>query len=144
MSTFTVNHPVNGKPVELKNRLLPEHIRVGRLLWFDGLMTINCWSCPAIITKVHTEHRIFQVRSLDDFTELNQEYSFAVDEHSCFSRQTMRLIDVADAVAYLGRQQSHLNREVISTGQAHDSAKEAATIFADAVAKLSLDAKSNP
>jgi len=141
MSTFTVAHPVHGKPVELKNRLLPEHIKVGRLLWFDGLMTISSWSCPAVITKVHTEHRTFQVRSLDDFKVLDSQYNFAVDENSCFSRQTMRLVDNSDVIAYFQRQQGHLNSVVSSTGHLHDTAKAAAATFADDVAKLGLQAK---
>jgi len=141
MSTFTVAHPVHGKPVELKNRLLPEHIKVGRLLWFDGLLTVSSWSCPAVITKVHPEHRTFQVRSLDDFKELEDQFDFAVDESSCFTRQTMRLVDNSDVIAYLKRQQGHLNSVVSCTGQAHDSAKAAAATFADAVAELGLHAK---
>jgi hypothetical protein len=141
MSTFIVVHPIKGEPVELSNRLLHEHIKTDSLLWLNRLINNSVWSCPTVITGVHSKQRTFQVRSLYDFKELDVQFDFAIDESSCFSRQTMRLADNSDIIAYLERQQGYLHSVASYTSHAHDSEGKAAATFADGVVKLGFQAK---
>ena len=107
MQTYTYPSPIDGKPITIEKPLLPEHIEVGRLLWYDGFTSTFAWSCPAIITKVFPTKETFILRSLDDMVEQTQEYPYSTDgKWCCDSRKSMRLVEPAVVKKYLeGRKQ---------------------------------------
>ncbi|MBY0538706.1 hypothetical protein K2P47_04920 [Patescibacteria group bacterium] len=137
--SFFVNHPVNGKPVEIKaERLTSENVTVGQFLWYDGTTSMSWWSCPAIVTKVDNKKKTFQVMSLDDFVEQGSVYDFHVDENSDFSRQTMRVVSLEKVTEYLQVRQRKLSTEVSDAEQALILAKGRLEEFSKAVTKLNL------
>lgn len=101
MQTFTYSSDIDGTPITIENPLLPEHIKIGQILWYEGFTSMFSWSCPAIITQVDDTRKVFRVRSLDDMREQSQEYAFSVDDDHSTSRKSMRLVDTEVVKKYL-------------------------------------------
>ena len=139
MSTFTVRDPYSGDPVELKNRLLPEHIKKKVFFWYDGITSMSSWSCPAVITQVNRQKKKFRICSLDDFREQGQEYSFEIYDGSPFSRQTMRLVDESVVIDYIQKRHKQLIEEAEIAKKRSDSAKKDAADFTVSARELGLE-----
>jgi hypothetical protein len=137
--SFYVNHPVSGKPVELKEeRLTAENVKVGQFLWYDGMTSVSWWSCPAIVTKVDKKKKTFKVMSLDDFVEQGTWYNFHVDENSDFSRQTMRVVPPERVAGYVEAQKTKLSGKVAEAEKDLIFARKKLEEFNDAAVKLNL------
>ncbi len=135
MSSITMRDPVDGSPVEIKNPLRPEHIEVGRLLWYSGITSTSSWDCPAVITQIDEKGR-FRVRSLDDMREQDQWYEANCTKHTPSSRQSMRLVEVETIRTYLEKRRQSLLKNIQGFETALQSAKdhlERFDTFAEAV-----------
>lgn len=110
--SFTMTHPVSGKPLTIENPLTAEHIKEGALLWYWGFTSIGGWDCPAIITQVNEKRRRFKVRSLDDMREQDQWYSFGCTKNSETSRQTMRVASAEEVKTYMDARRVRLTDRI--------------------------------
>ena len=136
--SITITDEISGRPIVIENPLLPEHIKVDTLFWFNGFTSTGGWSCPAIITKVDKRNKRFRIRSLDDMREQDGWYSFSADKDLSGSRKTMRLVDRKEVNAYLDRHRSNLEQNVESERASLREAEANLKTFDAVRAKLPL------
>ncbi|OGZ05947.1 MAG: hypothetical protein A2845_04055 [Candidatus Lloydbacteria bacterium RIFCSPHIGHO2_01_FULL_49_22] len=96
-------------------KVTAEHVKQGAFIWYSGTTSMSRWSCPAVITRVDNEARLFYVRSFDDMLEQSQAYEFDVTEHSPDSRENMRLATLEEVGVYLDKQEESLIEHVSMT-----------------------------
>ncbi|MEK7602169.1 MAG: hypothetical protein AAB472_01675 [Patescibacteria group bacterium] len=136
--TLTVRNPVDGSAILIEEPLLGKHVQVGRLLWYSGITSMSGWDCPAIITEVDTENQKFRIRSLDDMREQEQWYEFDINEHSCTSRQMMRLTSPELVTEYLIPQRVRLKQAVLCKQASFEEAEKLLAHFDEIHATLNL------
>ena len=106
--------PFSDETIVIEKPLLPEHLKVGQLLWYNGFTSQFSWDCPAVITEVDEHKKAFRVRSFDDMLEQTQWYDFSAEEDPSTSRKTMRLVDESKVKAYLEELRLQLQKTVTS------------------------------
>jgi hypothetical protein len=136
--SITIRSPIDGAPIVIENPLLPEHIEIGRLIWYNGFTTTFEWDCPAIITRVNKNNKLFRVRSLDDMKEQDQWYKFSIEDDNSSSRESMRLTEIEDVRAYIADARKHLESRITRAKSSLDRAKKDLVHFDRARAGLSL------
>ncbi len=132
-------HVLNDSAAVAGGELRPEHIKVGRLLWYSGYTSMYSWDCPAIITHVNSKEEVFQVRSLDDMKEQSQLYRFQATEHSPLSRRGMRLSSASEVRGFLREQRSALKQQVALDKKRYDRSRKDLEHFEKVFASLPLD-----
>lgn len=136
--SIVLKDEVSGKPVEIQDPLLPEHVKVGRLLWYSGITSTSSWDCPAVITQVNLERKFFRVRSLDDMIEQREEYPFENDSEYADSRGSMRLATSEEVRAYVAYQREHLEARVAHSKTSVDRCERALTQFDEVLATFEI------
>jgi hypothetical protein len=102
LQTRIIENQRTGEDEVIENPLMPEHVAVGRLIWYHGFTSQGPWDCPAVIRLVDLVDSKFYVRSLDDMMVQCQAYAFHPENDlSSYSRQTMRLATPEEVVTYL-------------------------------------------
>ncbi|MBP9771810.1 MAG: hypothetical protein KBD16_02710 [Candidatus Pacebacteria bacterium] len=107
-----INNSSSGRRDMPHEPLKPDDIAVGKYIWYSGSTALDAWDCPAVITHVDFEQRIFKIRSLDDMKEQALSYTFELEEHSPPSRVSMRAISTAEAREYVRARKPIFKEEV--------------------------------
>lgn len=136
--TLILKDQVSGKPIEIQKPLLPEHVEVGRLIWYTGMTSTFSWDCPAIITWVDEKRKLFRVRSLDDMREQTQEYPFRNRSEYADSRGSMRLTTPEDVDAYLAGRRIRMEESVEDAKASVASREKALAHFDEIRATLKI------
>lgn len=136
--SIVLKDQISGKPVEIQDPLLPEHVKVDRLLWYSGMTSTFSWDCPAVITQVDPERKLFRVRSLDDMIEQRQEYPFENSSEYADSRGSMRLATSEEVRAYVACQRKHLEARIADSKASVDRCERALAQFDEIRATLEI------
>ncbi len=113
-----------------------EHIKVGTLLWYSGSTSMWSWDCPAIVSKVHSKTKQFQVRSLDDMKEQHQRYAIDPNKDHSSSRHNMRVTSPEEVAAYLQKRLRRSEATLDAANRELERAKENYQYFQDELKKL--------
>lgn len=104
------------------SELTTANITKGTYIWYSGKTATSQWSCPAVITRVDDDAKVFYVKSLDDMMEQSQKYEFEVTKQSSWSRRSMRLATLDEVGVYLDKQEESLIEKVSMTRRVRHSA----------------------